>query len=103
METITARAYLDQTIELNILFIHGYLVTYHDDDQIEVRKSSPQGFNPDILLLKIVVKEGNSPMKGTPKLFSYICDDSVGETYKQVSLIFSDNGMHTVDVIPIKG
>lgn len=81
------------------LIVHGSILTYREDDVIEITKAVPQGFNPFILLLRLKVTEGNGPMKGTPKHFYFDTASKDNFDYKKVSLIYGPGSLVSADVI----
>ncbi len=81
----------------NVLFVAGDVLTYHDDDRIEIVEAKPQGINPAVLILDIEVKEGRSPMKGTMKQFCYVKKGDDLEQYTQITVRYN-NDSKTVDI-----
>ncbi|MEI8202530.1 MAG: hypothetical protein WCH34_05930 [Bacteroidota bacterium] len=93
MRNITANAILNLKEEPATLYVHGSIMTYHGDDKVVIKKAVPQGINPKILLLKLTIKEGAGPMKGTPKAFKYINKKPEARTYKQVQILYPDSSL----------
>ena len=46
-------------------------MVYASDFEIECKEASPQGINPSILLVRAVVRERLSPMKGVMQPFQF--------------------------------
>ena len=73
-------------------------MTYRSDDVIEITTATPQGINPSILVLDLIVKPGNGPMKGTPKPFNFELSKDSAKNYSQVTIRYSEDASVTVNV-----
>ncbi|TYP99235.1 hypothetical protein C7447_102557 [Tenacibaculum adriaticum] len=98
MRNITANAILNLKEQPASLYVHGSIMTYRADDIIEVAVASPLGISPSILVLDLIVKSGNGPMKGTPKPFNYELSDDSAKNYSQVTIRYSEDASVTVNI-----
>ena len=87
-----AIAVIDKRENPNTLSVGGSIITYNEMDTVILRFAIPQGFNPLILLLDVIVTEVEGPKKGTEKHFFY---DQVDNTssFKQVELRYNNESM----------
>lgn len=98
MRNITANAILNLKEQPVALYVHGSIMTYRTDDIIEIKVASPQGVNPSILVLDLIVKSGSGSMKGTPKAFNYELSGDFAKKYSQVTIRYSEDASITVNV-----
>lgn len=98
MRNITANAILNLKEQPASLNIHGSIMTYRADDTIELNIAEPQGINPAILVLDLVVNSGSGPMKGTAKHFNYELSNGSAKKYSQVTIRYSEDASITVNV-----
>jgi hypothetical protein len=98
MRNITANAILNLKEQPASLYVHGSIMTYRADDTIEIAVTSPQGISPSILVLDLIVKSGNGPMKGTPKPFNYELSDDSAKNYSQVTIRYSEDASVTLNI-----
>lgn len=78
------------------LTVTGTVVTYNAKDTVTLRPAVPQGINPAILILNVVVKLVPGPKKGTPKPFHYKRVRNA-KKYTHVELVNGDNRL-TIEV-----
>jgi hypothetical protein len=98
MNNLTFNANLNLKTVPYELIIHGSIMTYRTDDEIIVEMADPQGINPSILLINIIVKQGKGPMKGTAKPFSLILNNESVKNYTKVTMLLEDGESQTEDV-----
>ena len=98
MRNITSNAILNLKEQPATLYVHGSIMTYRADDIVEISVATPQGINPSILVLDLVVKSGNGPMKGTPKPFNFESSNDSAKNYSQVTIRYSEDASVTVNV-----
>jgi hypothetical protein len=81
----------------NKLYVHGSVLVYTEFDKVEVREAESPSINPRLLLLDVVVKRVQAPMKGrtAPFLFEKEVD---GREVDQVTVRFEDDTSTTVTV-----
>lgn len=80
------------------LYVHGSIMTYSANDKVVVKKSTPQGINPSILVLDLEVISEPGPMKGTPKPFMYENSEANAISYSQVTIRYSSEASLTVNI-----
>lgn len=90
MDDITASAYINLKEQPPTLYLQGEVLTYHDDDLIEVSKADPQGINESILVVDLLVNEGIGPRKGTRKEFSFQDAEGNVRRYTQVTIRYNE-------------
>lgn len=98
MRNITANAIINLKEQPQTLYVHGSIMTDRSDDLIEITKANPDGINPTVLVLDIKVIEGEGPMKGTPKHFSYQSNDEIIKNYNQVTIRYSNDASISVNI-----
>lgn len=98
MKDITANAILNLKEHPQTLKVNGSIMTYRDDDRIEISEANPQGINPSILLLDLKVINGSGPMKGVPKPFHYELSNEHIRGYSQVTIRCDEDESITVNV-----
>ncbi|MEI6553587.1 MAG: hypothetical protein WCO09_03395 [bacterium] len=80
------------------LRVNGTIMTYSENDKVEIKKAVPQGINPTILLLDLKIIEKSGPMKGTDKPFQYESSEKGVEKFKQVTILQETKVLITVNV-----
>lgn len=80
-----ATAILNLKEQPNTLTVSGSVPTPHEKDTVHLEVAEPQGINPTILLLNLVVNVVPGPMKMTEKTFSSTYTDNVSR-YKEVQI-----------------
>ncbi|MDW7693114.1 hypothetical protein R9C00_09700 [Flammeovirgaceae bacterium SG7u.111] len=98
MRNITANAILNLKEKPATLYVHGSIMTYRTDDIVEISVVTPQGINSSILVLELIIKSGNGPMKGTPKPFHFELSNDSAKNYSQVTIRYSEDASVTVNV-----
>lgn len=98
MRNISANAILNLKEVPTSLFVHGSIMTFRSDDLIEITKAESQGINESILILNLLVIEGNEPMKETPKHFSFQTKSEEAKKYNQVTIRYSEDKPLTINI-----
>jgi hypothetical protein len=98
MRNITANAIINLKEQPQTLNVHGSIMTYRPDDLIEITKAKSDSINPSILILDLKVIEGEKPMKGQPKHFSYENKDAEIKNYSQVTIRYSNDASISVNI-----
>lgn len=98
MKNLTFNANLNRKEVPARLYVHGSIMVYTPKDKVKIKKAVPQGINPTILILDLLIIESDSPKKGTPKGFKYVNSSSKAKRYKQVTLRLAGEEDKTVDV-----
>jgi hypothetical protein len=80
------------------LYVHGSVMTYRETDQVKLVKAVPQGINPAILLLNLEIKEGQGPLKPTPKHVVAEFSDNQVSGYNQVQVICGSEDACTINI-----
>jgi hypothetical protein len=82
----------------NRLTVHGSVLVYTAETDVQIEKAEVQGINPNILLLNLIITKKEGPMKGVPLHFVY---EEVGEgisKYTQVQVTCNEGGNATVNI-----
>ena len=91
------KAELDLRHKTKFLTVEGYVMVDSFDDKVTVSIADPQGINPAILLLNVVVEPSKGPKKQQPAPF-YLREMTTGlETWTHVQVIFGNES----DTMPI--
>lgn len=95
-----AIALLNKKTQPNTLSVGGSFTTYNGRDTVQLEFATPQGTNPTILLLDVIINEVDGPKKGTDKPFFYEQIENAAK-FKQVELRY-DGGHHVIEVAELK-
>lgn len=98
---LAVSAHINGKEQPNKLYVHGSVLVYTAESEVDVSEANPQGFNPQILILDVVVKHVDGPMKGTSRPFEFVKEVD-GRQYDQVTLNI-EGGQSTTVVVSYMG